>query len=183
MEKKEDLLRKMNRPLHDATAKVSAEILLDIRDLLAQLVTEQKPVVEVEQKFTCIRCWAPLNRGEAHTCIDQTPWGGVCQNTLSCSKLDYHCRINPCVVRYSVTIDGQDCSVRVLILKERGQYVAQGLDYDITAQGFSARDAQSNFEFTFLNQAILDIHDGKRPFEGIKPAPYSCWRIFSDVKP
>ena len=66
----------------------------------------------------------------------------------------------------------------LLLLKEEGKWVAQCLDYDITAQGETIDVARSRFARTFVGQVMVDLHHHQEPLEGIKPAPRKYWQMF-----
>jgi hypothetical protein len=61
--------------------------------------------------------------------------------------------------------------VRVLLLIESKRWVAQCLDYDITAHGKTIPEAKNAFMSTFLSQMVLDYHAGASPLAGMKAAP------------
>lgn len=61
--------------------------------------------------------------------------------------------------------------MRVLLLKENDRWVAQGLEYDITASGVSIAEAKAAFRRMVEAQVAGAEHDGIEPFEGIGPAP------------
>ena len=60
--------------------------------------------------------------------------------------------------------------VSVLILREGDSWVAQGLEYDIAAQGKSIVAAKTAFERTFVGQIVVDISHNKQPLEGVSQA-------------
>lgn len=71
-------------------------------------------------------------------------------------------------------------NVSVLLLNENGLWIAQCLEYDITAQGKRIKEAMQAFEEVFVGQAVLDIEQGKKPFEGISKAPPEYWKMFNE---
>lgn len=73
-------------------------------------------------------------------------------------------------------------TVSVLILREGDAWVAQGLEYDIAAQGSTIRQAKERFEQTFVGQICVDIKTGKLPMEGCKPAPRMYWEHFESAE-
>lgn len=68
--------------------------------------------------------------------------------------------------------------ISILFLHEGDSYVAQCLEYDIAAQGKTMPEVKRAIELTLIGQITLDIHSGKRPFEGIPKAPAMYWEIF-----
>jgi len=75
--------------------------------------------------------------------------------------------------------------LRVLFLKEgTGQgWVAQGLEFDLAAQGDSIGEAVQNFQEVFEAQVALDKHKGQEPLAGKKEAPSWYWRALEEAKP
>jgi hypothetical protein len=69
-------------------------------------------------------------------------------------------------------------NVSVLILREGDSWVAQGLEYDIAAQGKTIAAAKTAFERTFVGQIVVDVLHGKQPLEGVSRAPRSYWTKF-----
>jgi hypothetical protein len=54
---------------------------------------------------------------------------------------------------------------------EHEVWIAQCLEYDITAQGDTIRAAQKDFERTVLGEIVLALEGGRPPLSGIAPAP------------
>jgi hypothetical protein len=75
--------------------------------------------------------------------------------------------------------------IRVLLLKEGtdSSWVAQGLDYDMAAQGESIGEALENFQAVFQGQVALDLQKGREPLTGKKQAPSWYWRALEEAKP
>ena len=61
--------------------------------------------------------------------------------------------------------------VNILLIKEGDTWAVQCMDYDIASQGETIKSAISALEKTFIGQIILDMKNGKKPLEGISPAP------------
>ena len=78
-------------------------------------------------------------------------------------------------------MEKQSYSFRVSILLckegsgEDSGWVAQCLEYDITAQGKTIQDAKKAFGKTFVGQILVDLKHGKAPLQGIKKAPKEYW--------
>jgi len=66
----------------------------------------------------------------------------------------------------------------VLLFREGDSWTAQGLDYDITAQGKTLQAAANGFAQVLCHQALLDIHHGLRPLQYFKPAPAEYFQKF-----
>lgn len=72
--------------------------------------------------------------------------------------------------------------ISVLLIGEHGQWTAQCLEFDITAQGESMREAMEAFEHTFIGQIVVDAADGKRPLEDFAQAPKQYWHMFEEAE-
>jgi hypothetical protein len=68
--------------------------------------------------------------------------------------------------------------VSLLLLREGEVWVAQGLEYDIVAQGKSLKEAIKAFERTCVGQIAIDVEHGNRPLDGIEQAPEQFWDMF-----
>ena len=68
-----------------------------------------------------------------------------------------------------------DFSLSILMFREGNGWIAQCLEYDITAQGNGDQAVKDSFEKTFVGQVIVDIIHGKKPLEGISRAPKMYW--------
>ncbi len=64
-----------------------------------------------------------------------------------------------------------DGNVNVLLYQENGVWVAQGVEYDMAAQGNTDTEALDSFERVFLGQIHLDITRGLEPLQDIDPMP------------
>lgn len=68
--------------------------------------------------------------------------------------------------------------VRVLVLQDGDQYLAQGIDYDLGAQAPSERQAIQSFVRIFKAHVRRDLELGRAPLEGVPPAPerfFNAW--------
>jgi hypothetical protein len=68
--------------------------------------------------------------------------------------------------------------LRFVVLKEGSHLVAQCLQFDIAVQGRSMEQLSQRLEHTLAAQVLIDSHYGRRPFEGIEPAPKSYWQAW-----
>ena len=73
-------------------------------------------------------------------------------------------------------------SINVLIFKEDGFWVAQGLEYDLVAQGPSLDQVEKNFVQTLVSQILIDLKNGKEPLVDFGPAPEECIRHFNETR-
>ena len=72
----------------------------------------------------------------------------------------------------------QRFSVNVLFLREGDGWTAQGLDYDIAAQGTTIKEAQDAFAETFIGQVVVNLAHGKQALEDVESAPLEYFRMF-----
>jgi hypothetical protein len=67
-----------------------------------------------------------------------------------------------------------------VLLKEASAWVAQGLEYDIAAQGKTIRDAMRAFRQTLIGQIVIDVRHGRQPFANIPKAPDFYWEKYDE---
>jgi hypothetical protein len=72
-----------------------------------------------------------------------------------------------------------DIKITGVLLKEASAWVAQGLEYDIAAQGTTIRDAINAFERTVVGQIMLDLKDNKKPLASLPKAPHFYWQKYA----
>ena len=65
-------------------------------------------------------------------------------------------------------------------LEDQTLWIAQGLEYDIAAQGNSLKEVEERFAHTLITQSLVDLKQGKDVFEGILPAPRTYWERFDE---
>ena len=70
-------------------------------------------------------------------------------------------------------------SVSVLLMKEDDFWVAQGLEFDVAAQGKTIQDAKNSFERTFIGQILVDVLNGEEPLSQVPRAPERYWAEFN----
>src|SRR5436189_4902715 len=72
--------------------------------------------------------------------------------------------------------------IRVLLFEEEvgncKLWVAQGLEYDIVAQGKTIEAARTAFERTFMTQVCIDIEHERKPFQSVGRAPQPYFAKF-----
>lgn len=61
--------------------------------------------------------------------------------------------------------------IRVLLIADRGVWVAQCIDFDLAAQGETVREALQTFVRLFEVQIETDQKAGRDPFAASRPAP------------
>lgn len=70
-------------------------------------------------------------------------------------------------------------TMRILIHCEQGIWVAQGLDYDIAAQGKTIEAALTSFQSILSGQFLLDMSNNRALLEGFERAPGEYWDKFN----
>jgi len=60
-----------------------------------------------------------------------------------------------------------------------GVWIVQGLEYDICVQAETLEAVQTVFETTLNATALASMELGRKPFEGIDPAPKKFWEMFN----
>ena len=70
----------------------------------------------------------------------------------------------------------------VLLVKKADVWVAQCLEYDITAQGKEIDDARKSFERVLLAHVMSDLDANRQPLDGVPPAPADIHEMFRSSK-
>ena len=70
-----------------------------------------------------------------------------------------------------------------VLLKEASAWVAQGLEYDIAAQGKTIRDAMLAFERTVVGHIVLDLQNNRQPLSALPKAPRFYWNQYEQGEP
>ena len=77
-------------------------------------------------------------------------------------------------------------ALRVFIYQEKeGEnewWIAQGLEYDMVAQGSTLREVMKAFERTIASQIMFDVQNGKIPFEDVEAAPTEFWDAYREAE-
>ncbi len=72
--------------------------------------------------------------------------------------------------------------VRVIVLKDGDDFVAQCLEYDICAHGSDEKSAMKRFITKFGFERNLSIERNRSPFAGIDPAPDEYFSLWDECK-
>jgi hypothetical protein len=67
----------------------------------------------------------------------------------------------------------------VVFLRDGDFWLAQALEYDISAQGSSLEVAKQAFEFAVRGQFLLDRRRNREPFSSLPQAPAKYWDVFA----
>ena len=71
--------------------------------------------------------------------------------------------------------------VRVLLfLDEDKTWIAQGLEYDIAAQGKTLKESQEVFERMLATKIVVDLKNGIEPLSQLSEAPEEYINFFND---
>lgn len=74
-----------------------------------------------------------------------------------------------------------EIALSVILYQEDGHWVAQGLEFDITAQGKSPPDAAKKFGCKVGAEIVMSLELGdEHPLCMLKPAPDHFWKMFED---
>ncbi len=73
--------------------------------------------------------------------------------------------------------------LQVLLLNERGPWVAISLQHYIVAQGNSPSDAVQTLRWTYWTQVLLDKEKGVQPLSQIEKAPEEYWKSYASGIP
>ena len=72
--------------------------------------------------------------------------------------------------------------ISVILYQEDNHWIAQGLEYDITAQSPTLPELRERFAAKVAAEIAISMDLGREPLEGIDPAPRNFWRMFEDAK-
>lgn len=72
-----------------------------------------------------------------------------------------------------------EIALSVILYQEDGHWIAQGLEFDITAKGSSPPDASKKFACKVGAELIMSLElEDTTPFEGVGPAPVEFWKMW-----
>lgn len=72
--------------------------------------------------------------------------------------------------------------IRAVAFKEGDAWVVQGIEYDIAAHAWEPADLPAAFMRAVVDNVIITESLGRRPLEGIKPAPARFREMFDRAK-
>ncbi|HVZ52291.1 MAG TPA: hypothetical protein VG986_10010 [Pseudolabrys sp.] len=71
----------------------------------------------------------------------------------------------------------------VVLYQENGMWIAQGLQFDITARGKSPTEAAKNFDAKVGAELAMSLELGdESPLAGVGKAPDRFWDMFKDAE-
>jgi len=87
-------------------------------------------------------------------------------------------------VRENTTImmETMQVTVRVVVFQEGETVCAQGLDYDIAAQGDNSDDCLYQFGRLLVGHIAINLEHGREPLEGLQRAPDRYWELFEQSR-
>jgi hypothetical protein len=68
--------------------------------------------------------------------------------------------------------------LNVLFFKEEGFWVAQCLQFDVTAQGETLPEARKSFERVLVAQILSDLQEKRQPLSSVPSAPAKFWQWY-----
>ena len=69
-----------------------------------------------------------------------------------------------------------------VLYEDAGRWIAQGIEYDITASGASRDEASKRFLMKVGAELVMSLELGdKFPLAGVAQAPAKFWRMFDDA--
>lgn len=71
----------------------------------------------------------------------------------------------------------------VLLFNEGDSWIAQCLEYDITSQGKSPKEALEGLGWILGGQILLDKQNRRKAFSTLAPAPERFWKRFKNGIP
>jgi hypothetical protein len=69
-------------------------------------------------------------------------------------------------------------ALNVLFFKEKDMWIAQCLQFDVTAQGETIPKARKSFERVLLAQIISDLEEKRAPLSTVPSAPAKFWHQY-----
>jgi hypothetical protein len=73
--------------------------------------------------------------------------------------------------------------ITVVLYPEGSMWIAQGLEFDITARGVSPSDASERFNAKVGAELVISLETGDQvPLSGIEPAPQKFWEMYKKAR-
>lgn len=71
-------------------------------------------------------------------------------------------------------------TVDVVLYQEEGQWIAQGIQFDVTARGGTPQEASDRFHWKLVAELVISNEVGDAaPLAGVPPAPQKFWQMFT----
>ncbi len=78
---------------------------------------------------------------------------------------------------------GPPARLDILVMKEGEWWVAQCLQYDLTAQSRALSDLKYAFEYALVGHIVTSVENNLEPFEQLPPAPQMYWDAWRRALP
>ena len=72
--------------------------------------------------------------------------------------------------------------VNVLLYRNEDVWIAQGLEYDIVAQGQTIPQVRARFYVTIMTHCHFDATNNREILQGIEKAPEKFWTMFEEAE-
>ena len=77
------------------------------------------------------------------------------------------------------TVEAATIEIDVVLYPEDSGWIAQGLQFDITARGSNPNEASERFDAKVGAELVMSFEIGdENPLSGICPAPQQFWKMF-----
>lgn len=76
----------------------------------------------------------------------------------------------------------KNIQLKVLFFKDGQSWIAQGLEYDMVAQGRTIQEAQKSFERVFVTNIVVNIKNKIKPLSQFKKAPKIFFKMFENAE-
>jgi hypothetical protein len=73
-------------------------------------------------------------------------------------------------------------AISAVLFQEGEWWSAQCLECDIAAQARTLSDLRYELERVLSSHVLISLENGRRPFDGLKPAPQKFWDMFTAAK-
>lgn len=74
-----------------------------------------------------------------------------------------------------------EIEISAILYQDGAYWVAQGLEYDITAQAQTLPDLKDRFATKVAIEVAVSLDLNRKPLEGISRAPERFWRMFKEA--
>lgn len=72
--------------------------------------------------------------------------------------------------------------ISAVLYQEGDCWIAQGLEFDITAQAPSLQEVHQKFVTKVMTEVVISLDLQKNPLEDIREAPIEFWRMYKDAE-
>jgi hypothetical protein len=77
----------------------------------------------------------------------------------------------------------ESLSIRAVVFQDGGAWIAQCLEYDLCTSAKDRKELIRKLASQLRLQIVLDLANGKRPFQGLPRAPQRFWEMYSGSTP